>query len=242
MIDVFILGSCATRDAFEFPFSEKLKLADYNARTSLASLVCKPRIERQVLDQIPSSFQKRMVERDMSKKFWLRLEGYSNGALVIDLVDDRFRLRRFRDGSAHTVSAEYGKTRKFWSKDPSTTYDFDHAEVDALWRVGLDKLSSVYETTQNLTLLVNCVYFLPTADAGDNGPDGTAKMNDYLSSRYELLRERFGSPALIEYPEGMLATDAGHKWGLAPFHYSEDVYRHLVGQICKRTVSANKDQ
>ena len=72
MKNVRILGSCVTRDAFEI--TTDFKLVDYTARTSLASLATKSRIDSGILNNIKSTFQKRMVERDMTKRFWLSLE------------------------------------------------------------------------------------------------------------------------------------------------------------------------
>ncbi|MBV7265454.1 hypothetical protein KCG45_04630 [Erythrobacter sp. WH131] len=170
----------------------------------------------------------------MSKQFWHRAASYQESVLIVDLVDDRFFLRRFEDGTGHTISAEYAKAKKYWSKDKSDVLRFSDEKFKNFWSEGFEKLSKLVESSANIQLLVNCVYFLPTAPDGINGAQQTQMMNKYLENRYDLFRSRFGDDALIEYPDTLLATDAGHKWGLAPYHYSEDAYRHFVEQVRQR--------
>ncbi|EMF9549938.1 hypothetical protein V3Y79_000374 [Campylobacter jejuni] len=50
------------------------ELIDYYARSSFASLASSAMIEQSVLDNIQSSFQKRMVLRDMDKSFIRKLK------------------------------------------------------------------------------------------------------------------------------------------------------------------------
>ena len=52
---IHILGSCVTRDALEYKSSDSLMLGDYTARTSLASLACKERIDKNILEKITST-------------------------------------------------------------------------------------------------------------------------------------------------------------------------------------------
>lgn len=234
VLPIKILGSCATRDALEFSFAERLKLEDYLARTSLASLACGPRIDTPVLDQIASPFQRRMVQFDMSKEFWTILPTGSARVLLVDLVDDRFRLRRFQNGAAHTISGEYVKAKRYWTLNPSETLDYRHPAYDELWRMGLERLYHELAKTPDFQVLINCVHFIPTAETGINGPAETAEMNEYLESRYSLFAECFGEEALIKYHPGLLATDPDHKWGVAPYHYVPAVYRYLVDAVLSR--------
>ena len=60
---VFVIGSCVTRDAFNFNTNHEL--VDYIARTSFASQSKKSWVDNGILDNIESSFQRRMVEHDM---------------------------------------------------------------------------------------------------------------------------------------------------------------------------------
>ena len=79
---VFILGSCVSRDAFSLP-SDGLELVGYFARTSLASAFhpqVAPRSLAQLATAIPSSFQRRMVQADLDKR-------WRPGDDIIDLTD-----------------------------------------------------------------------------------------------------------------------------------------------------------
>ncbi len=63
MKKICIFGSCVSRDIIEYDMKNNFELIDYYARSSFASLASSAMIEQSVLDNIQSSFQKRMVLR-----------------------------------------------------------------------------------------------------------------------------------------------------------------------------------
>ncbi|HEC1792584.1 TPA: hypothetical protein R1734_000897 [Campylobacter lari] len=69
MRKICIFGSCASRDIFEYDEQKNFELIGYYARSSFASLSSNAMIEQDVLDNIQSSFQRRMVLQDMNKSF-----------------------------------------------------------------------------------------------------------------------------------------------------------------------------
>ncbi|MBO9440136.1 hypothetical protein J7354_15880 [Sulfitobacter sp. R18_2] len=231
---VHILGSCASRDAFEFDFSEEFKVVDYTARTSLASLACLPKLVPSVLSEIDSPFQKRMVQRDMSKSFWSAVESYESGLIIVDLIDDRFRLNLFPNGAAHTVSAEYAKARHAWPKGKFRTLGRETNEYLTLWLRGVNQLQKKLNSHGNLQLLVNCVYYTATNNNSIDDMSNIDGMNEYLSRAYGFLRQAFGESAMLTYPKEALESDMNHKWGLAPFHYSTKTYMHLINSLSSR--------
>ncbi|MHC6648227.1 DUF6270 domain-containing protein [Alteromonas sp. HB246098] len=232
MKKVRILGSCVTRDALEI--ATDFELVDYTARTSLASLATKSRKDSKLLDNIKSTFQKRMVERDMTKRFWLSLEDSQNDIIVIDLIDDRFNLKLFDDDSSHTVSSEYKKAMNS-QRQEGRIVKSSSGEFKSLWETGLRRLKSHCDELKLDKIFVNCVYYQPTGDHSIDSSSNIAEKNQYLREAYLKLEDAFGRHAMIEYPEGIIKADANHKWGLAPFHFTTDTYKFFLSELQKKT-------
>lgn len=232
MKNVRILGSCVTRDAFEI--TTDFKLVDYTARTSLASLATKSRIDSGILNNIKSTFQKRMVERDMTKRFWLSLENSQNDILIIDLIDDRFNLKLFDDNSSHTVSSEY-KTASASQGQIGRVIKSASNEFKMLWEAGLQRLKEHCEELKIDKIFINCVFYQPTGNYSIDSSAKIAEKNEYLRAAYVKLENTFGSQAMIQYPEDIIKADPEHKWGLAPFHFTSDTYRFFLSELIKKT-------
>jgi len=107
---VLVFESCVSRDPFGDLInpSHMFSLIDYYARSSFASLSGKPLSEHLDLSMIESPFQRRMVERDLSKTF-LDLDLNEVDLIIIDFIDDRFPLIELEHGALCTVSDEFKK-------------------------------------------------------------------------------------------------------------------------------------
>ncbi|WP_342804828.1 DUF6270 domain-containing protein [Alteromonas sp. M12] len=233
MKNVRILGSCVTRDALEI--TTDFKLIDYTARTSLASLSTKSRKDPKILNSIKSTFQKRMVERDMTKRFWLSLENSQNDIIVIDLIDDRFNLKLFDDNSSHTVSSEY-KTASSSQGQNGRIVKSSSDEFKSLWEAGLRRLKGYCDDLKLNKIFVNCVFYQPTGNHSIDFPAKIAEKNEYLRAAYLKLENTFGSEAMIEYPKEIIKADTDHKWGVAPFHFTEETYKFFLTELANRTL------
>ncbi|MDO6799344.1 DUF6270 domain-containing protein [Shimia thalassica] len=235
---VYILGSCATRDAFDYDFAKDFDLKSYLARTSFASLAGKPLVDTDILEGIQSSFQKRMVRADMDKSFLALAANYASGAVVIDLVDDRFRLNLFEDGASHTLSVEYGKVAKNARFKPERAVSNTSMAYRDLWAQGLAKVAAVLKANKGIKVYVNCLYFVFPQVPGPYDQEKIDQMNGYLAKAYDALERTFGEEAMIRYPADRITVDPDHKWGSAPFHYSEETYRYFVDEL-RRRMAAN---
>ncbi|EAJ5743244.1 hypothetical protein CSG60_03480 [Campylobacter coli] len=113
------------------------ELIDCYARSSFASLASSAMIEQSVLDNIQSSFQKRMVLRDMDKSFIRKLKKNDFDCLLIDFIDDRFHFYKILKNSIVTVSNEYKKAKgKLYSSNMIYSKSQEHID---LWRKGIEK-------------------------------------------------------------------------------------------------------
>ena len=66
-----------------------------------------------------------------------------------------------------------------------------------------------------------------------SAPAHVAWSNRRLAAHYAALRDAFGSRLHIIEPErrAHLVADAGHKWGLAHFHYVPSYYQQVLAQV-----------
>lgn len=232
---VFILGSCATRDAISFA-GDGLHLSGYLARTSLASAFQDspaPKSLLRFLDRIDSNFQKRMVKIDLLKLAGSILREAEFDYLLLDLIDERFNLAKFRGRnglqSFFTLSAEFYKAYGSRGAVGSIIRSGSAEHWDA-WRAGVDRLFAMYSPAR---VILNKVYWAEKANDGSTlgQPWDIDKENQWLYRMYEYL-ERDSSIKSIDYGAGFLA-DPGHRWGLAPFHYDQAVYRQTISGVMK---------
>lgn len=247
-MDIVILGSCATRDSVEFAAEGALTLIDYTARTSLASLATAPHKIPLLLDQITSPFQRRMVERDMDKSFWPRLQQQSFDRLVLDFIDDRFPLFLYDQDTqtdpastteatmaGNIASAEYQKASKKLKLSHTRSLPPGNPTRMALWEAGFDRLIQQLQDRDMLDrLVINAVYWTPTSQE-DADVTAAATANAHLDQLYKYAARRLPESAFIRYPDGLLASDPNHKWGPASFHYVPEVYHWFLQQLQIKT-------
>lgn len=227
---VFILGSCATRDAVEFA-GEGLELAGYVARTSLASAFQERKAPKgllRFLDRIDSSFQRRMVKMDLLKLTEGALRSAEFDYLLLDLVDERFNLTKISSDvcmpSLFTLSAEFYKA---YGAKGEIVHSASREHWD-YWRTGVDRLLEICPSER---VILNKVLW---AERASDGRDLTLQWdvtgaNRWLGQMYAYL-EMKKSIRAIDYGSGFLA-DPDHCWGLAPFHYTQDLYREAIASV-----------
>lgn len=132
---VLIFGSCVSRDIFDYDIRAEFEIVRYYARSSFASLATKPFVEEDVLEKIPSAFQRRCARWDMDKSFWQYLKEASFDILLLDLIDDRFNLYRHSKQSVSTISVGYKEAKL--NLQMQNIIFARSKEYTELWRKGL---------------------------------------------------------------------------------------------------------
>ncbi|EAK3062780.1 hypothetical protein C8173_09170, partial [Campylobacter coli] len=156
MKKVCIFGSCVSRDIFEYDEYKSFELVGYYARSSFASLSSSAMIEQDVLDNIQSPFQKRMVLQDMNKSFIDRIKRNDFDCLLIDFIDDRFHFYKILKNSIVTVSNEYKKAKgKLYSSNMIYSKSQEHID---LWNKGIEKIYDDLYFIQD-KIILNKVYW-----------------------------------------------------------------------------------
>lgn len=213
MKKICIFGSCVSRDIIEYDMKNNFELIDYYARSSFASLASSAMIEQSVLDNIQSSFQKRMVLRDMDKSFIRKLKKNDFDCLLIDFIDDRFHFYKISKNSVVTVSNEYKKAKgKLYSSNMIYSKSQEHID---LWNKGIEKIYDDLYFIQD-KIILNKVYWSDVFYNGNKfsiSQEELISNNNFLKERYDDFVNFFPKIKYIEYPKDMLVLDHEHKWG-----------------------------
>lgn len=232
---VKVYGGCVSRDILNFDEAETMQLVSYNARSSLATLgsnnVAKtiPNKYYESLSNISSKFQRRMVESDFNNEIIESAAAEDYDVLLIDFLVDRFHLAEI-NGKLVTRSVEFVRSGIKPDKLINTFSD----QYMKLWREGIDNLFSIVDSKVGLDAIkINKVYWSSIA----NTPQDTVLLNDKweieknnekLDTMYDYVEKRLPSSSIVEVDKSLLVADSNHKWGLSPFHFTDDYYRRMV--------------
>ncbi|WP_421132561.1 DUF6270 domain-containing protein [Alteromonas sp. A079] len=231
-----VYGSCVSRDALEYADFD-CELVKYIARTSLATQQSIPVIKSDLLDALPSSFQRKMMRVDMEKSLLFLLDECDFELLLLDLIDERFSIGLFGAGRL-TLTNEflnvYPKNIEYleWNR-------FSDEKFEA-WCRGFNELMFVIRQKRNKpTVVLNKVYF-----AGYSGVDKNSAVectsfmstevtrnNIFLNRMYEYIESNFIDVKILEYSDSLFIANPNHKWGLAPFHYIDELYDETMSKL-----------
>jgi hypothetical protein len=234
---VFIVGSCVTRDAFEL-VGHGYRIVDYVARSSFACSMLRDAfpVGIDALDPtgaVESNWQRRMVEIDLSRGLAARLdavEAPGETLLVVDFIDERFHLYRL-NGSLATGSVELQRTRIKDSFPGVTKIPSGTDEHFALWQTGFRRFVA-HARSLGMEPIVNRVRWARRSADGTafrETAESIAAADAYLERLYQAA-DALGVPSIDYGDTGFVATSS-HKWGLAPFHYTEEVYARFLDQL-----------
>jgi hypothetical protein len=236
-MSVVIVGSCVTRDAFELP-GHSHDVLDYVARSSFAcSTLGEPfPIAIDSIDpegEVQSRWQRRMLELDLSRGLLSRLREVqrpSDTLLVVDFIDERFHLYSL-NGALATGSVELQRTRIEERLPGITKIHSGTDEHFALWHDGFRNFVAKARSL-GMEPIVNRVRWASASTDGTplrESFDHIAASNAYLERLYaaaDALKLR-----AIDYGNVAFLATSGHRWGLAPFHYVEEVYVRFLDQL-----------
>lgn len=227
---VAIFGSCASRDAFAFSPRPGLKVAEYIARSSIASAFHNiPVGDRWLaaMERIESPFQRRMVECDLLKLAQNRLVTSTPDLVLVDLIDERFNLVALGESFA-TWSSEFSKLG-FDRTEFDDVLRIDSIERKRLWREGAKTMIQTIGTDR---VVINEVYW--SRELADGQPMAALEQIEHanveLRQMYDFIQS-LGANRAIRYPANLLRADPKHKWGLTPFHFIPQFYDFTMSAL-----------
>lgn len=241
--EVLIFGSCVSRDIFNFDSAGNFNLVDYYARQSFGSLVGQSYSNDAVLQRISSDFRRRMVARDFAKSILQADSAIARAdVILLDLIDERFDLLLLPTGHVLTYSAELAES-KFLDEAEASGYQRlkpGSKERRAYWLEGVERFFSWLQANgKRPAVLVNKVYWSTRIEpAGTAGfavsQEAIFKANAELDWMYMQLRRWVSADQFMSFAPDSLVADAGHRWGVAPFHYIQAYYQAASDQIMHR--------
>ncbi|MGO2311177.1 MAG: DUF6270 domain-containing protein [Brachybacterium tyrofermentans] len=234
---VAIYGSCVARDTVDLAGGSHLSVADYVARQSLISAGQDASSRFPEDPQVSSRFQRRMMEADFAGDLEQRLEKIAPTVdlMLWDLTDERHGVHVFDDGSVVTRSIDVTAVPEVLEVvNEARHVAFGSDEHFALWA---PRAEAFRDRLRELglfekTIVLQVPWALVTVDGRETPLSmGTSAMeaNEAYRRYFDHLRE-LGFEILELQPLGVLA-DPEHRWGLAPFHYTQAVYEEIVARV-----------
>jgi hypothetical protein len=229
MTKVFVLGSCVSRDPLEL-VEHPFELVGYLARSSFASGFDTAPAAAELkanVGMIASSFQRRMVENDLSRGSASQLLGSTADVILIDLIDERYPLAAPGSGGLVTLSSELLSTGLAIADDARIAFD-DERHFDS-WKRGVDAFAACGVDLSRV--VINEAFWAETTETGEQiSSAGWIQRNNVgLARRYAYLRT-FPFASII-YPPHLLVARSDHRWGLAPYHFGNATYRYCLDEL-----------
>lgn len=235
MRQVFIYGSCVSRDPFAF-IPNDFKIENYVARSSFGSAFAE-RPFAHSLDEIDSSgaiksaFQRSMVELDFNKGLRQRLMQIDPAStpIVIDLIDERFNLL-ILDGTIATYSAELQVAKPLDHYPGAKLVQPNSDQHFTYWMEGFSRFAAL-ATGMKLKVILNKVFWAERSDDGGLfNAVAVSSHNDHLRRMYSYIEDRLPCQ-VVDYGSGAWVSAADHKWGPSPFHYPHHIYERLISHL-----------
>jgi len=223
---VSIHGSCVSRDLAEF---HDYSVVNYQARSSICTKgTTRCKFDSDLLSSIPSKFQRRMVEWDLTKK---RFQTGESDFIMVDLIDERFDI--YSDGRScvtrsqafHQSGVLRSLNDKFKRVERGTELHYE-LFINGLenFRRCIDKPLVFHDARW-----ANYYQKRDTKVEFENHQQVTFE-NRILAELSKIVRKEMSPELIVEKPDFCIG-DIGHKWGLASFHYIPEYYREIDTQI-----------
>lgn len=243
MIKVFVIGSCVSRDAFSIPHAGEFEVVEYCARSSLGSAFAAIPFEGVALDKIDSPFQRRMVERDLSKKLADLIRKSDADVFVLDAIDERFGIYCAPGGALCTLSNELYSSGFVPDEDYGRVILSGCEEFFRIWERGWATLVRVLEESGRLSLLrINRVHWSSTKADG-TGFDSIVRRssidaaNQFLDRLYARMGRDLCQRQFVVCPRYLQVGAVDHRWGASPFHFIDAFYSAFISGLAESRLS-----
>lgn len=243
---ITVYGSCVARDSVALAGGgEQSTVTTYIARQSLLSAGNDVSARYPARARTAHRFRRRMLRADFAGDLLEKLQEFREvtDVLLWDLADERDGAQVFDDGGIVTRTYDLLSEPEVWAAAEAGRHiDFGTDEHFALWAEKAEWFVSQLEGLElvDRTLLLRIPWALVTTE-GEAAPGSMGKSPieaNALYERYYAHLESLGVRSLEIDPE-LLIADPEHRWGLAPFHYTQSAYDAVMQQVfdnCGRTL------
>lgn len=232
---ITIVGSCVSRDTVEARDPQSYALVRYMARNSTISVDTNARGHLPEDLAMDSPFQQRQLELDAEgdlRQVLTYLEPETD-LLLWDLCDERHGVVRYPDGSYLTRSIDIlGNEALKTCLEDGEAIAFGSDQHFHRWQLAADRFVGFLREEKLLSrTLVLAVDWAERTTQGKTTPwsMGTKPREaNLLYARYYDHLRSLGLP-LVVVDEPL--ADPDHRWGLAAFHYTPEVYAQMNAAI-----------
>lgn len=239
-VRIAIVGSCVSRDPFEFEAPKTTRITSYLARQSFAGLA-DPRLGHEDAWYADlNGFEKRCVLADLTKgdAYWA-FEADAD-FLVVDYIDERFDL--LRAGATHVSDTKHVRQPGFMARYGDTIVACPRwsPETTERWRAGAHRFfERALRTFRPERIILNESRWAPAFRAADGavspfGPPYAAAIepnNRLLEEYFSITKRLVPGISVIRPPEDVLFADPEHRWSKEPFHYVPACYLWFVERL-----------
>ena len=247
MSKVAIIGSCITRDLW--PIRGEAAPLLYVSRTSLPSLFSNPVRGFRPAAEPPQPLgrhQHRAMVADLEKTALAELIAFRPTHLIFDFIDERFDLLSLGGALAtHSWELEVSGylSQKAFARARSVPRLSDAGH--RLWSRGAAEMAAFVRATplKDARLILHSARWaahhrdargrlkaLPTPEILPGRAERIADHNRLLADYEAEFAALMPPMARVEAPDQRL-SDAGHQWGLSPFHYVPEYYAAIWRQL-----------
>ena len=239
MIKVGIIGSCVTRDAFEFTESDFDVKGSYFPRASLISLISEP-IDTSTLEiKTDQQWIKWVLTNDYNKSSISQLKQKSPQVICIDLIEERYDL--ISVGNSYlTKSDEFQKYNSITSNisDAQTIKRGSDIAEELFFDKALHFCKRINETFPDALIIIHeaqyCNYYRENGQLKKFSEKKcyiNSLTNSRLNAYYTLLKENIKNSISINIDDQLCISCKHHKWGLSPFHYIDEYYAEFMRRL-----------
>lgn len=245
---IAVIGSCITRDLWPIRGGDAAPLL-YISRTSFPSLFAPPVAGFAPSAEPPGDLRRHehnALVADLQKTALDRLMAYQPTHIIFDFIDERFDLlsvgRSLATHSAELARSGYLAQPAFAAARPIPRLS---AAAERLWREGLAQFAGLVRATplRSAQLILHASRWAETVRLADGRiaplrdvellagqPVEIPDYNALLGAQDAAFAEAMRAFARVEAP-ALQVADAGHQWGLSPFHFVAGYYAEIRRQL-----------
>lgn len=234
-----VFGSCVSRDTVAFMMQRDRapwKAGPYTARQSLVSAGASAPEGLLDLTSISSAFVRRTLALDVAcdRRAVLR-QAASADVLLWDLTDERLGFFDLPGGGVLTRTFEGMAAGLYDRLDGARLVEWGTDEHFERWRVALRSWQEDLAATDlaGRTILLE-TYWALADDAGAPTPVSNgmyAAEANWFAVRYFEAARAVAGVRTARLPDELTVASADHRWGPAPFHYTDAAYRWLGARV-----------
>jgi hypothetical protein len=233
MPNVFIFGSCVSRDTCPF-LGDEWVITDYVARQGFISAATGP-TDFTGESTLTSPFQNRCLRNDIAGSFLptLKAKADETDLILIDLVEERLGVYQTKDGGYLTHTWELEESGLLDGRLESLTHiPFGTDGHFNLWARAADKVTARINRL-GIPAIVLAPAWAAKADNGGGGFDYQKIPADVWNAAYERYFEHLESLGMtvIRLAPDTVRSSVSHQWGLAPYHYMNRVYEAMQKEV-----------